>query len=341
MVSAQIPRIHSNESSRCEERSHVIDHRKSLSPIQKTDATIKESIDQAFWKDNVLRAIEYYEIDVHVRNGIAYLSGHIASTTSQNRINDALRAIPGLLGIQNDLVLDDRLTNEVATGLAKLEHTYNCKFFTGASHGVVSLNGFVRDEYVKLLAEKCAASNPNVRAVINNVRVSGSEVDLPAQTFLQPTIGQIVYFLDGISGVVRHVIINPDNRRVVAMILWGKFVDQRQGINSPNYGEAAHPERLVFVSVDVVRYMTDVSGFLLINSNQNTRYWDFDPARFSEPQNDWKAPYPYCPEDVLFPLEKHSVKYQNLEQPLQPPLTAALNEQLLWEQLLANENPGG
>ncbi|HJR79869.1 MAG TPA: BON domain-containing protein [Anaerolineales bacterium] len=319
----------------------VTDHGKSLSPGQKTDAAIKESIDRAFWKDDVLRAIESFQIDVHVKNGIVYLNGHIVGTTSQSRIKNAIRTIPGLLGIQNNLISDDKLTLEIAASLGTMEHTYGCKFFTGASHGVISLNGIVHDENVKLLAEKCAASNPNVRAVINNVRVSGAETALPDQPFLQPTIGEIIYFLDGISGIVKQVIINPNNRRVVAMTLWGQF-DQRQDLKSSKHAEARPPERLVIVPMDVVRYMTKVSGFLLINSNENTRYMDFDPTRFSPPQNDWKAPYPYCPDDVLFPVEKHSEKYQNLEQgPLPPLTTAALKEQLLWEQLLADESLGG
>jgi osmotically-inducible protein OsmY len=84
-------------------------------------------------------------MDVRVKNGVVYLNGHITGTTSQSRIRKAIRAIPGILGIQNNLVLDDKLTNEVAASLGTLEHTYACKFFTGVSHGVVSLNGIVSD----------------------------------------------------------------------------------------------------------------------------------------------------------------------------------------------------
>ncbi|HUE97740.1 MAG TPA: BON domain-containing protein [Anaerolineales bacterium] len=341
MFPAQIPRIHPDEFSRCEERNPVMDHRKSLSPIQKTDAAIKEHIDRALWKDDILRAIESYEIEVHVKNGVVYLNGHIVNATSQNRIKNAIRAIPGLLGIQNNLVLDDRLTLVVAASLGNLEHTYGCKFFTGASHGVVSLNGIVSDENVKLLAEKEVSSHPNVRAVINNVRVAGSELESQDQPFLQPTIGQIIYFLDGVSGVVKQVIINPNNRRVVAMTLQGQFTDPHQAPKSSNNGEARPPERLVVVPMDVVRYMTKVSGFLHINSNKRDRYMDFDPTRFSTPKNGWKVPYPYCPDDVLFPLENQAVKYQILEQRLPSPLTVALAEQLRWEQLLADDNLGG
>src|SRR5688572_25084645 len=253
MSPAQIPKINPDEFSRCEERSQPADHGKSLSPNQKTDASIKESIERAFWKDDVLRAIEYSEIDIHVKNGVVYLNGHIVSITSQSRIKKALGAIPGLLGMQNNLVLDDKLTHEVAASLGDLEHTHGCKFFTGASHGVVSLNGIVNDENVKLLAEKCVASNPNVRAVINNVRIAGAELELPDQPFLQPSIGETIYFLDGISGVVRQVIINPNNRRVIAMTVGGKFADRRQELKSLNSSESRSPERLVVLSMDLVR----------------------------------------------------------------------------------------
>ena len=342
MFPAQIPRIKPDEFSRCKERSHLIDHGKSLSPSQKTDAAIKESVDQAFWKDEVLRAIEYYEMDVHVKNGVVYLYGHIVSTTSQSRINKALRAIPGLLGIQNNLVLDDKLTHEVATLLGKLEHTYGCKFLTGASHGVISLNGIVSDENVKRLAEKSAASHPNVRAVINNVSVSGTEQELENQSFLQPTIGEIIYFLDGISGAVKQVIINPNNRRVVAMIVQGKFTDQRYELNSLMTNDEARPlDHLVVVPMNEVRYLTKISGFLYINSNERNRYMEFNPARFFTPKNGWKAPYPYCSEEVLFPVENREVEYQILEKFPRSPSTVASGEQLLWEQLLADPHLGG
>ena len=341
MFPAQIPKINPDEFSRCEERSEVIDHRKSLSPVQKTDAAIKERIDRAIRNDDVLRAIESSEIAIYVKNGILYLNGHIVGATSQSRIQNAIRAIPDILGIQNNLVLDDKLTFEVAASLAKLEHTYGCKFFTGASHGVISLNGIVSHKNVKLLAEKRVASNPNVRAVINNVSVSGAELELQELPFLQPAIGEIIYFRDGVSGVVKQVIINPNNRRVIAMILRGQFGGLRQNLKSLNSAEAETPEGLVVISMDVVRYMTSVSGFLHINSDERTRYMDFDPTRFSMPKNDWKAPYPYCPDDVLFAVEKREVEYQILAQLPRTPFVVKWAEQPLSEELLVNDSLGG
>lgn len=341
MFPAQIPRINPDEFSRCEERRQMTDHGKSLSSIQKTDAAIKEYIYHAFWKDNVLRAMEYYEIDVRVKNGVVYLNGHIVSTTSQSRIENAIRAIPGILEIKNNLVFDDKLTLEVAASLGKLEHTYSCKFFTGVSHGVVSLNGIVNNENVKLLAEQCAASNPNVRGVINNVRISGAELELLDQPFLQPIIGEIIYFLDGISGVVKQVIINPNNRRVIAMTVQGRFADQRQELKSLNNGGARPPERILVLPMKVVRYLTRVSGFLDIHSNERKRYMEFDPTHFFTPQKDWKAPYPYCPDDLLFAVKQQDLENQFLQQLPRVPFAVGLEGQSLREQLTTNDSLGG
>ena len=310
MFPVQIPKINPDEFSRCENRKQITDRGKSLSPIQKTDAAIKEVIYHAFWKDNFLRAMEYDDIDVRVKNGVVFLNGHIVSTTSQSRIENAIRAIPGILEIKNELVLDDELTLEVAALLGKLEHTYECKFFLGVSHGVVSLNGIVNNENVKLLAEKCAASNSNVRGVINNLRISGARLGLQNQPFLQPAIGEIIYFLDGISGVVKQVIINPNDRRVIAMTIQGRFADQQKELKSLNDGKARLPEQLVTVPMNVVRYLTRVSGFLNIKSNEIEQYMDFDPGRFMVPGKDWTPPYPYCSNDVLVAVESEPQSFQ-------------------------------
>ncbi|MGZ9226503.1 MAG: BON domain-containing protein [Anaerolineales bacterium] len=341
MFPTHIPKTNPELFSRCEEGSQTPDHGKSLSPSQKTDATIKGSIERALWNDDVLRAIESYEMVVHVKNGVVSLNGHIVNTTSRNRIEKALRVIPGIVGIQNNLVLDDKLTLEVAGSLGTLEHTSSSKFFTGASHGVISLNGIVSDENVKLLAEKQVSSNPNVRAVINNIRISGNELDLPDQPFLQPTIGEIIYFRDGVSGIVKQVIIDPNNRRVVGMTVWAQFANQRQELQSLNSGKALSSDRLVVVPMEVVRYMTKVSGFLHIKSDERNRYTDFDPASFRTPDLNWAPPYPYCPDDVLFPVEKRRVEYQILEQLPRSPFVVAWVEQPLSQELLANDHLSG
>jgi osmotically-inducible protein OsmY len=342
MFPTQIPGINPDVFSRCEERKQMANNGKSL-PIRQNDGVIKEAIYQALWRDSVLRAIEYYEIDVHVRNETVYLYGHIVGTTSQLRIMNAIRTVPNILGIKNHLVLDDKLTLEIAASLGRLEHTHDCKFFTGASHGVVSLNGIVGDQNVKTLAERRAASNPNVRCIINNVRIVGVEPEAQDQPFLQPAIGEAIYFSDGISGVVRQVIINPDNRRVIAMVVQGNFGEPRKVPHSPPDGRTTSPEQFIVVSMRTVRYLTKASGFLHIKSNERDQYQGFDPVAFYTPNWDWTPPYPYCPEDVLFPAEYLVTEIQITRDREYPRLRIAtdLEEARLREQLLANDSLGG
>ncbi len=342
MLPEQIPRTAPNELFRCRDSSLLIaEGQKGRTGNSKADAALAHEVDNALWKDAAFRATDYDNIGVRVSGGIVYLYGHVISLTNQHRAERVLQAIPGLLGVNNYLVPDDRLVAEVATSLGSLEHTYDCKFFTGVSHGVVLLSGNVSDAKVILLAEKCAASNPNVRGVINSVRVQGRDSDLQDPPFLQPSIGEEIFFLNGISGVVRQVIINPNNRRVVAMTVWGQFTNQRQELRSLNNGEARPPERVIVLSMDLVRYLTRVSGFLTIRSSERTRYMDFDPASFGTPNVDWVPPYPYCSEDVLFPVEYQDADDENVQQLYRSPFGIPTEDQLLREQLLANDSLGG
>ncbi|MEP7133879.1 MAG: BON domain-containing protein [Chloroflexota bacterium] len=310
MLSVQVPRVDAEEFSRCDEPEQMAGHANNPSPIQKTDGAIRDSIYHAIWKDNVLRAVEHDEIDVHVKNGTVYLSGHIVSTTSQSRITNAIGTVPDILRMKNNLVLDDKLTGEVATALAALEHTYDCKFFTGTSHGVVSINGVVPDEAVKLLAEQVAAGNPKVRGVINNAQVVGTDLSPQELPFLQPAIGETIYFSDSISTVVKQVVISPDNRRVIGMLVQGQFAvpvtENRQG---------KMLEKTIVVPMALIRYLTKTSGFLTSASTETTQYQDFNPSYFTKPPSDWTPPYPYCPQDVLFHIPASDVENQIMIDP--------------------------
>lgn len=304
MLPELIPRINSNDGSRCSDSNQVLlEERDDQGENNKTDTALAYEVDQALWNDAAFRATDYDHIDVRVSRGIVHLYGHVSSLTNQHRAERAIQNVPGLLGINNYLIPDDRLLAEVASALGALEHTLNCKYFTGVSHGVVLLSGEVGDANGILLAEKCAAGNPNVRGVINSVHVRGSDQDFQDKPFLQPSIGEQIFFTNGISGIVRQVIINPDTRRVAAMSLWGRFADQRQELKTLENGAARPYERLIVISIDLVRYLTKDSGFLYISSNEEKRYLDFVPTSYTTPPVDWTAPYPYCNQDVLFPKE--------------------------------------
>jgi len=342
MFPAQITQTDPDELSRCRDSSQLTAvELKGQDKNAKTDTALTYEVDNALWRDAAFRATDYNNIYARVIGGFVYLNGHVSSLTNQHQAEKAIQNVDGILGINNHLIPDDRLLTEVATALGQLESIYGCKFFTGVSHGVVLLSGNVGDLNIKLLAEKCAARNPNVRGVINSIHVPGNDLNLPEDPFLQPSIGEEIFFLDGISGRVQQVIINPDNRRVIAMTLRGRFANQRQELKALNNGEARSSERLIVLAMNSVRYLTKVSGFLYIKSNEKNRYMDFDPAHFFTPKKDWKAPYPYCPDDVLFLIEQQDAGNQILGQLPQSPTVVGLGDQVLREQLPANDSLGG
>ena len=315
MLPEQIPAPSLDKSSRCEEETQTTARGASQNSTQKADGITKDAIYQAFWKDDVLRVLEYDEIDVQVKDAAVYLYGHIVSATSQSRVQDALRMLPGILRIENNLVLDDQLTLEVANSLGELEHTYACKFFTGSSHGVISLNGIVSDENVKLLAEQCAASHPRVRGVVNNVQVSGTVLPVQGQPFLQPRIGITIYFLDGVSGVIKQVIIDPNHRRVIQFVIQGRLSSQKQNSAAQKNNQSQIAEKTVLIPIHLIRYLTVNSGFLTIKSTEISQYQDFNPLYFTAPPVDWTLPYPYCPGDVLFHVDVVELENQIMVDP--------------------------
>ena len=341
MFPAQIPQTDPGELARCSDSGQFIaEEQHGHNESGKGDAVLVQEVHNALWKEPILRAMDYSNIEIRVRNGIVGLYGHVISGTNRQQAEHAVRSVGGVAGIENHLIADDRLLAEVATALGSLEHTYGCKFFTGVSHGVVLLSGTVDDSRTRLLAEQCAASNPSVRGVIDSVRVRGGGLNLPDLPFLQPSIGVEVFFLDGISGRLKQVLIDPDNRRVAAMTLHGRFEDRRQDPNSASNGDARPPERTLVLPMVAVRYLTTHSGFLNILSTQTDQYSEFNSADFLAPPTDWRPPYPYCPADVLF-LAKQADATTPIPEQIESPIALALAHQVLKHEMLENDSLGG
>lgn len=304
MVTAQTTQVSLADLSRCGDRPWLLEEEQNVDPnARKTNASIAEQVDRALWNNDVLRSTDYGQIHVDVKDHIVFLSGHVISTTNQQRAKEAARQIPGVLGVKSYLVADDQLVRVVAGALGKIEHVYGVKFFTGVQNGVVGLHGEVGSATVRNLAEKYAADIPGVRGVINSVQAPGFDSGAEDQRFFQPVIGEQIYFRDGLSGKVQSVIIHPNNRRVVAMVVRGRYSNTQRDPRFLTYGDYQTPERLVVILMSAIRYLTKNSGFLHIASTEVAKYRDFDPASFTAPREDWTPPYPYCVEDVLFPVE--------------------------------------
>ena len=341
MFPAEMPLTDPDELLRCRDSSPFSEPGpQDRDENRPADTDLAHEVDNALWKEPILRALEHHSIEIRVRNGVVSLYGHVVSQANRQQAEHAIRSVGGIAGVRNHLIADDRLLAEVAAALGSLGHTYGCTLFTGVSHGVVLLSGTVDDQETRALAEQCAAGNPNVRGVINSVQVRRGSPDLPDVPFLQPCVGAEFFFLDGISGRVRQVIINPDNRRVAAMTLQGRFEDRWQEPNSSGKDSTRPPERTLVIPMRAVRYLTTHSGFLNIRSTQGNQYSESNSADFHVPPADWKPPYPYCSADVLWPTKPAEAPIQIPEQ-AESSISLALAHQVLKDELLENDSLGG
>jgi osmotically-inducible protein OsmY len=272
-------------------------------PDYKSDAAIAVEIDHAFWDDWMLRSTDYREIGVRVKGGAVSITGYVISTQNKRLVENALQKIQGILSLKIHLIADDVLVLKVAAALGQMEHAYRTKFFTSVNHGVVALFGEVDTPDIRCKAEQCAAGIPWVRGVINKVRAPGINLETEDQRFLQPAVGQEIYFGEGPTGTVKQVIINPNNRRVTAMIVQRRCTDPQPEVGSGAGSREQYPKRPSVIPVSAIHYLTQNAGFLRKSDPETVQVYDFDPAHFVIPRMDWVPPYPYCSEDVLFPVE--------------------------------------
>jgi hypothetical protein len=71
-------------------------------------------------------------------------------------------------------------------------------------------------------------------------------------------------------------------------------------------------------------------------------YQEYDASLFTAPNKDWVPPYPYCPDEVLFPVE-YQQEHKKIENaPNQASTTLRTPEaQVMSEELLYNDSLGG
>ncbi len=264
------------------------------------DLALAMEVDKAIWADEILRDTNFNEIDVTVESGIVFLRGHVSSSVNLRRVENAIRSVAGVLGIQNHLVVDDDLVSDVARALCNDNRTHLGGVYVGAQKGVVTLNGRVSSATVREAAEEVAASVSQVRGVVNYLNAPNLAANLDEQRVLEPPIGGEVYVTDLLLGNAERVIINPHNRRVTAFVAQANFTELLHSDEDGALEVRPREQRRVVVPISDVRYETANSVLLGINSHKAAQYCEFNPVNFISPPQDWQPPYPYHRDDVLF-----------------------------------------
>ncbi|HSB01395.1 MAG TPA: BON domain-containing protein, partial [Anaerolineales bacterium] len=268
------------------------------------DEVLGAAVDHALWSDEILRNTDYQELGISVEDGIVRLRGHVGTSMNKRKAEDAACSVPGVLGLENDLVVDQDLVTNVAQALGKNELSQSERISVGAQHGFVTLNGYVSSAAIREAAEAIAASVPQVRGVINELQSPDVVIDPEEQQIRQPRIRQRVSATDMYLGYVEKVIINPCNRRVIAFVTRGCFPEPRYHGNYRMPDEVPQQDSSVVIPIDAVRHVTDSYVLLEVKSAEAALNRSFEPADFMSPATDWQPPYPYRWDQVLFDGER-------------------------------------
>jgi osmotically-inducible protein OsmY len=277
-------------------------------PTYRPDSILVAAVIQALWKDSLFRRTEYRYIHVDVENGIVYLSGYVSSPSMSAGAEKAARKADGIWKVENQLAIDSEMTQTVSQAIGNDPRTKKARIFVGVNNGFVTLTGEASDLTSRSAAQEQAVAIPNVRGVLNSIRVPGAEIDLEDQRALQPVIGAGIYAKDIIIGSVEKVVINPDNRLVSAILAHAIFPDSGQAWSNWLRNERPYLERRIIIPIEMVQNQSEASVFLTVKAAEAADFEVFDPISYSSPDQNWQPLYPYKDTEILVARQRHTAQ---------------------------------
>jgi osmotically-inducible protein OsmY/sporulation protein YlmC with PRC-barrel domain len=265
-----------------------------------SDKMLAEKIMRALGADNLLRRTDVTHIRVLVNDGVATLNGHVVRSMNKARAQAAASEAPGVLGVVNQLVVDDELMIDVAQALGHDRHTQGEQIQVNVQHVVVYLGGAVKRAAVRAAAAEVAANIPQARGIINLIQTPGIVMDTDEERIVQPLVEREIYATDGQVGRVQQVIINPHNRRVTAVVVRSHISVLQDPDLAQLPDERPQPQRHILIPMSSLWCAPSGALFLNVNSAAAAGFADFNVLSFVAPPQDWQPPYPYRPIDVLF-----------------------------------------
>lgn len=263
-------------------------------PKVRPDPILVFEVKHALREEKILHGAEIRGIHVSARRGTISLNGFVPDPAQQARAEEAARQIPGVLRVENQLVVDEDLKLAAAAAIAEIPDRTTERIFVGAESGFITITGEVASVESSWAAEERAGRVPQIRGVLNRIRVSGLE--FPEARPLQPRIGAKVYGRHIVSGHVEQVIVNSVNRLVTGMVVDGLYPEPKGNRKHWFLGDSALVRRKVVIPIHSVEHQTKNAVFL---ENEARRFEDFNPTSFSVPDANWQPPYPYHRNHVL------------------------------------------
>ncbi len=248
---------------------------------------------ETLWKEERLRLLDLDSLSVSIHGGEVTLTGHLCKEDNRQLIEDVVRSMPGVIGVQNSLVVDHDLAIQVAGALAIEKRTCAFNLRVTASHGWICLDGEVPTRELQLVAEEVAGRVPCVRGVIGLPQVAG-EGPCAMRHPIQPQIGAAVYDLAGVAGSVTRVVIRPQNRLVTHVAVRA---------NSEIVAGRLTPGAYYLVPARAIELVNQDSVFLARKGPPLNAHPFFNPDDYPLAPSAWKAPYPYSAGEVCWAFQ--------------------------------------
>jgi len=245
---------------------------------QRSETDVLADIQNALWKDPVIRTLDRDSLSFEVLEVDVYLSGHVTNAMHRRRIEDLISGVRGVNVIHADITADDQLTTSVAQALALDSRTRPYLIWVGAFHGWIRLSGEVPTSQVREAAEEVAGRVPRGRGVLDLPRLPGEHHGIQRRP-LQPRFAVPAYAKDGLAGNVAQVVINPRNRLVSHIA-----VQTLAGQSARN---------VFLVPVEAIETASESSVFLTDTLRDLAARPVFHEADFPRAPSDWRPPFPY------------------------------------------------
>lgn len=261
------------------------------SPTLRPAKDVLAGLWEAAWRVDTIRSLDLASLSMSIEGGRLLLEGHLACETSRWHIRAIARDMPGILAVEDHLVVDRELEVEVAQALAGDERTRPFVLRVACDHGWIRLDGEVPGRQVQQAAEDVAAQVPHGRGVVAIPKVTG-EPPTPSRRALQPRPGARVWGEDGEVGRVAQVVINPHTRLVTDVV-----------VASNGIGESRRPQGGHVVPIEAIEIANAESVFLRHPYRSTTGFPALDAPAYPQAPANWLPPYPYGAGAVLWRRE--------------------------------------
>ena len=267
--------------------------------VAQADMTLTETLRRSLAADPLLGKGDVAHMHSAVKGAVVTLTGHVGQADHKARAEAIARETPGVATVVNHLVVDKELMIVVAQALSHGPQTANEQLQVNVQHGVVYLGGAVNRAAVRTSAAQVAAGIPQVRGIINVIQTPGSVVDADEERFVQPLVASAIYATDGQVGHVQQVVIDPQTRRVTAVVVHAQLGVPQDLDWTHLPDERLQPQHAILIPIHSIRCAPSGALFLNVNSGEAAHFADFNPRSFDRPTADWQPPYPYVSADVL------------------------------------------